>query len=441
MGFAQRCLAVLIALSFGAAAAFAGGFQVNEHGAKGMGMSGAFVAQANDGSAIFYNPAGLAFQKGFCVLLGGTFIMPRTSYTNPSGGATDMVAQNFPIPNGYITYGLDNGLSFGVGVFAPYGLGTEWPNDWEGQREAVKTDLSAIYINPAIAYKFHETFSVGVGFSYIIGNVSLKQRVGISGTPPIGMPLPASGYDPSDGTAELDGNGNGFDFSAGFLWKPSPEFSLGASYRHSAEIDYEGDAKFVAPPVTQIIPPLRPLFPNGLQQYFPGGTGKTTITNPNNLWVGAALTPVPEFTVEVDAQWVFWQVYDTLKLDIPVGPPAPPPISVPFQRPIISAKDWDNSLILRLGGEYRLKEIAVRAGVVYDFNPQPDKSVEPLLPDTDRFEATVGIGWQFTKNWRVDAAYQLILGQDRTVTAPVNPFPGTYTTNANLFALNVGYTM
>jgi len=441
MGFAQRCVAVLLALSFGVTVAVAGGFQVNEHGAKGMGMSGAFVAQANDGSAIFYNPAGLGFQKGLRILLGGTMISPRTSYTSTAGTLTDMVAQNFLIPNGYVTYGLDNGLSFGVGVFVPYGLGTEWPWDWQGQRLAVKTDLNTMYISPAIAYKFHETFSVGVGFSYIFGNVKLSRRVGVSGMPVIGMPLPASGYDPTDGSVELDGDGSGFDFSAGFLWKPSPEFSMGASYRHSAEIDYEGDAVFVAPPVEQLVPPVRPLFPTGLQPYFPGGTGKTTITNPNNLWIGAAITPIPALTVELDAQWVFWKVYDTLKIDIPVGPTAPAPISRPLQGPSVSPKDWGDALIMRLGAEYRFTAISLRAGVIYDLGPQPDKSVEPLLPDTDRFEATVGIGWQFAKHWHVDAAYQLILGMDRTVTAPTNSFPGTYETTANLFGLSIGYSM
>jgi long-chain fatty acid transport protein len=115
----------LVIVLIPASAAFAGGFQLNEVGARAMGMGGAFAARANDLSAMFFNPAGLAQQTGFGAYLGGTLIMPKSSYTSPAGTSTDMVSQTFFPPNGYLAYGLENGLSFGVGVFSPFGLGTE----------------------------------------------------------------------------------------------------------------------------------------------------------------------------------------------------------------------------------------------------------------------------------------------------------------------------
>ena len=39
-------------------------FSVSELGARAAGMGTAFIATADDGSALFYNPAGIAFQPG-----------------------------------------------------------------------------------------------------------------------------------------------------------------------------------------------------------------------------------------------------------------------------------------------------------------------------------------------------------------------------------------
>ena len=51
-------LGFLLLLTF-PALALGGGFAINEHGTKAVGMGGAFAAQADDPTAIFYNPAGI----------------------------------------------------------------------------------------------------------------------------------------------------------------------------------------------------------------------------------------------------------------------------------------------------------------------------------------------------------------------------------------------
>jgi long-chain fatty acid transport protein len=403
-------------------AAFASGFQINEHGAKAMGMGGAFVAQASDPSAIFFNPAGLGFQKGFSAMLGATLIMPATSHT-AGGVTTDMESQIFYPPNAYITYGLDSRWSFGLGFFAPYGLGTEWPAYWPGQRLAVKTELQSFYINPAVAFSPIEELSIGVGFSYIFSNVALNRRVGVTPT-----------YSPSDGTVDLDADGTSWDFSVGILYKPVKEWSIGASYRHSAEVDYEGTATFSNMPTL-----TTPIGSIPLAPYFPGGTGKTTITMPNQGWLGVAVTPWSPFTMEADFQWTRWSTYEALAIDIPVGPVFPL-TGRPLQGPSTSVKDWFDVFIARLGGEYRWEKVALRLGVIYDFTPQPARSIEPLLPDANRWEGTIGLGYKFSKSFAVDVAYQFIMFSDRTATTPPAEFAGTYESNANLFGLNLTYT-
>jgi len=235
-----RTLFTLALLTLVVTAVFAGGYQINEHGTKAMGMGGAFAAQASDPSAIFFNPAGLTQLKGINIMIGGTAIMPMATFTGPTGvtgisaTSTDMVKQTFFPPNAYITYNYEN-WAFGLGFFAPYGLGTEWPAKWGGspvalgQYEAYITDLQAMYLNPTVAYRFSDKLSVGVGFSYIFGTVDLKQKINLPTLPPGTLP---------DWDSSLEGTGTGYSFNVGILWNPTDALSVGVSYRSKAEIEF-----------------------------------------------------------------------------------------------------------------------------------------------------------------------------------------------------------
>jgi long-chain fatty acid transport protein len=403
--------------------AFASGFQLNEHGARAMAQGGAFAARANDLSAMYFNAAGLAYQNGLGAYVGGTMILPRTSFTSPGGKSTDMVNQTFVIPGIYVGYGMDNGLAFGVGFNAPFGLGTEWPEGWDGRRTSLKTDLQNFAINPTIAYKVSDELLVGVGVSYVFSSVKLSYNFGTYSS--LAPPTPAT----TDAKVALDATGNAMSFNAGVIYKPMPAMSVGASYRHSTKIDYEGNAVFSN---TQ-----------ALANFFPGGTGKSTIKTPNQFFVGVSYDVAKSLTLEADYQWIGWSTYDSLGVILPDGPTFPL-TGKPLQTSSKNGKDWADTYMIRVGGEYRCNELSLRLGFIYDASGQPNRTVEPILPDANRVEGTIGIGYALTEKLSIDVAYQIILFSDRTVTGPaptgdLNAFPGTYKSSANLFGLSFGY--
>jgi len=430
MNPARFWFVVLALLLIPASVAFAGGFQLNEVGARAMGLGGAFAAKANDLSAMFYNPAGIANQVGFGAYLGGTMILPKSTYTSVGGVSSDMVSQTFVTPNAYFGYGWNSGLAVGIGVFAPFGLGTEWPAGWSGRYFAAKADIQAVMVNPTIAYRVNEWLMLGAGFSWMRSTVKLSYNVATYSVIAV-PPTPA----PTDGVVSLSANGNAFSFDAGAIVKPLPEMSIGLSYRHSSKTDLEGNASF-----TNM---------QALQPYFPGGAGTTTIKFPNQIFAGLAYDVSDKLTLEFDFQWIAWSTYDSLNLQLPTGPiaPFPPQLGGPraLQTSSRSEKAWEDTYMLRLGGEYRYDEWSFRLGFIYDATPQPNKYVEPVLPDANRTEGTLGVGYKFASHWTVDAAYQLILFKDRTVTGPstgdLNRFPGSYKNSANLFGLSLGYAM
>jgi long-chain fatty acid transport protein len=298
---------------------------------------------------------------------------------------------------------------FGLGVFTPYGLGTEWPNDWAGQQLAVKTDLQTFYINPTVAYQINDKLSVGVGLSVVLGTVTLKQRTG-SGT--------------TAGTLTLDGSGNGVNFDLGVLYKPTDKLSVGASYRTLTSIEFSGSATF-----TNM---------GAVAPYFPGDpNGKATLPMPSNLFVGAAYKVGPRLTLEGDFQWVGWKSYDKLTLTIKDGP-AFPLTGRPLQTGATLQKKWDDGFLFRLGGEYTVDDkLTLRAGYINDISPQPPSKSEPMLPDGDRNDFSIGGSYQINNKLHVDFAYMLVLFTERD--AKTSSFPGKYNSSAHLISIEFGY--
>jgi long-chain fatty acid transport protein len=317
--------------------ALGGGYQLNEQGARAVGMGGAFVARASDPSAIYFNPAGLAFQKGINVLGGINLIMPSIKFTGAltqQPVETSTKSKVFTPINLYGSYQISDDIVVGLGIFNPFGLGTEWPDLWGKeiagtynglyfgslQSGGLKSDLQMWYFNPSIGYKIDDQLSVGLGVSYVYGTATISRRVYRGGG--------------SYGTTTLDGTGKGFNVNFGAIYKPMDGFSIGASYRITTDIEFSGDYKE----------------PTGTSK------GKATLPMPGNLCIGAAYDVMPELTLEADIQYILWSAYDKLSIVLTPGGAQPPQI-----------KDWDNGIILRGGAEYKLdQEITLRGGLILD---------------------------------------------------------------------------
>ncbi len=397
---------VILLLALAVSISFAGGYQLNEHGARAVGMGGAFVARASDGSAMFFNPAGLGFQKGINLMLGGTLVMPSTTWTPPAGGAdVSMKNQQFFPPNFYASYSTGENWVFGLGVFTPYGLGTEWPDKWNsmGMYYAEKTDLQTFYINPTVAYKVNDKLSFGIGLSYIVANATLSRYVLV----PTGLPSPYPPY--ISPLSSMDGNGNGISVDVGVLYKPMDKLSLGVSYRSLSKIDFSGTASF-----------------SGVSSPIPSQDGSVTLPMPSNFLLGAAYQVSPDLTIEGDFQWVGWTAYDNLALKIGTTTTTVP-------------KNWDDGFLFRLGGEYQVNpKLALRAGYIFDLSPQPPSKTEPMLPDANRNDLSIGGSYKITDNFQVDLAYMLVLFNEKDATNAPPPM-GKYSSSANLVSLDFGY--
>jgi long-chain fatty acid transport protein len=455
----------LVGLTFAARGAQAQGFGVYEHDACMMGRAGTGVAApCSNAAAIFANPAGIVNgqQTGrrWELSLGVTAIAPTFAFRDSiTGVTTDAVKNTIPVPNIYATRQMGRlagryPWAVGLGVYAPYGLISEWPETFAGRFLAYYSDLKSIYIQPTMAVQFRPWLSVGAGFDYIYSKVDLKQRADLAANPVPSTSVPAGttfgqlgipqGTDFAD--AELTGSSHSAGAHIGMMIT-TDRVNIGVRYLVHSIADIQGDASFAQLATGITLPPGSPLNPTAAAVPLDSvlaSTFSTTLADqhasvriplPDQLVIGTSIQATDAFRLLFDFQYTYWSRFKELRLV--------------FQnlgtRP--QWEDYNNTVGLRLGGEYRVSpSLMLRAGGLVHEAAAPSQTVTPLLPEAERSEGTIGASLRIGRSMMLDVAYQKIWQADRRgriqeppVRGPAGAAANTglYTGGANLFGANL----
>lgn len=424
----MRSLRLTIAVSLTcliAASAFGAGFLIPEQGAKASAMAGAFAATADDPSAIFYNPAGLAQQREVAAYAGTTIINFTNQFTGDpnspvtSGLTGEYNRHTFNIPNMYAVLPIGENLTVGVGVFAAFGLRTDWEDPWVGRYISQDADLKTTSVNPAVAWQSSDgRIAIGGGVEYRRARVILNaNRLALN-------PFTGRITDVAN-TRLVSDYGDDIGWNVGVLFKPSPRLRFGASYRTDMEIDLEGEAE-----ITQISSGNAQFDAIVASQLPPDQRINTVFPFPSIATIAVAFSPNEDWDIELDILHTGWDNFEELAVNFESTPGAS----------FVREQNWESSSSYRVGINHNATERwDVRGGFVYDENPQPVEAVSPLLPDSDRLGFTFGTGFH-TGPFTVDWSLMVLHFQDRE-TEGVNPegFEGTYETDALLWSVNLGY--
>jgi long-chain fatty acid transport protein len=445
------------------------GFGIYELGSCGMGRAGTGVATpCPDGSAIFFNPAGLAGLTGWHVSLGGTLIKAVGNFTADSTLAkSDLNNPWIPVPHVYLAYGATPKLGVGIGLFAPYGLETRWPLSFDGRFAGYDNIIRNLYIQPTAAYQLTPNVSLGVGLDIVYGHVELNQRLDLSK-----VVIPLAGLPPGTTFAQF-GIAPGTDFASshleasqtqvtgahfGVIVKVNDRLSFGGRYLMKAKIDYTGTATFTQVPTGVIVPVNVTVgtftIPAGTSvdavltslgvftNLLPTQTVTTSITNPEQLVFGVSYKVRSDLTVSGDYQLTFWGKRFA-QLPITFSNPATPSL--------VLNTSYNNTSDFRFGAEWmKDAKLTLRAGYLYNTAAAPASTVTPLLPEGARNEITAGAGVVLAPRWAVDFAYQFIKQDDRRGrTREVSGASaaqllalnnGLYSVSAHLFGASLAYS-
>src|SRR5437660_7719570 len=458
------------------------GFGIYEQGTCAMGRAGAGVAApCSDGSAMFFNPAGLAGLTGGRLTIGVTLL-------DVQGGFTDDLFQQktklddplLAIPQVYISYAATPKLGVGVGLFAPYGLETNWPTAFDGRFAGYKNILKSVYIQPTLAYQVSPRVSLGAGLDVVLGKVELNQRLDLAATP---VPLPgvppgtvfgqfviAPGTDFAN--AHLEATKTSIAAHFGAIVQVSDRLSFGANFLSQAKFEYSGTATFTQVQTGLILPaavsvgaltipagcPIDDLLstptlacststtPFGLNLFDPS-TGAfrtqpvtTTIKNPSQLALGLAYKVANGWTLLGDYQLTWWTQFNELDITFPQDPSG-----------LLSRKlfeNYHNTSGVRFGAEWaKDAKWTFGGGYLHDDGAAAAETVTPLLPEGQRNEFTVGTTVKLAAALSADLAYQYIRQNDRrgrtrepligAATTGLNN--GLYDFHAHLFGVSLSY--
>jgi len=428
------CGAALLCLS---GFVLANGFNLNGLGSRAVAMGGAFVGLADDFSAVYWNPAGIAFFKEKTVGLYGFDVVPKQTYTLSLGnaGLVDSETESKHYLGGLATYihPVNENLVVGIGIFTPSGLGAEWNGvdfallsggnatlDWRSQ-------VGVVSFSPVLAYKINDKIAVGVSLNINYGMFDLAKWAGAKAQD---IPIPPYSLLLDLGQEDVSMKGWGYGAGIGVLVKPSDTFSAGLSIKTPYTVKLNGDAEI-----------------SGFTGLGLNATSEIDADLTFPLWVagGIAAKPIEGLTLSADLQWTQWSKVDVVKLNFtdPVwtnllGESGDD--EIPFR--------WKDAMQIRIGAEYMLPNgLAIRGGYYNDPSPTPDKTMNVLLPSYDFNAITLGVGYG-VNGLRFDAGVEFLMAKERDIDLTktlIDPewdsaVPGIYNMNIIVPALSLSYS-
>ena len=469
------------------------GFATAGIGLKARSMGGAFRGLADDWSSINYNPAGMAFmERNEVNVTLGTYspqlgFDPSVTTNELDLGylAADTAGKVYPrdalwpIPSFALTSkprGKWN-LAYGVSLTWPYDVNYAWDlfrapvgysTDYAYNHRNFHTDMDVMDFHPAIAKKFGDNFSVGVGMSILRGDVLYRRVLPVENSLGPGLDDYPINFFFTD--YRMEGNGVGVGGNLGFLWRASDKVTVGLSGQTPTTIRMKGVAEInMAWPINPAREDLADSLFHAVRTFFEGvnneeksqpnyfrGGYEYDLNLPGQIGAGVGIKASDRFTLAFDASVTLWSAVKSWDVSFDGAGLSGPPetymendslrvrighmtsLSIPF--------GWKDQVRISAGGEYMAKpNMAVRGGLYYDGGAAVDSTFTPNFPDVgNRIGLTAGFAYTIQGNWELSAAQEIAFASERKVPnagAPdgVEVFPGSYSLTRYETLLSISY--
>lgn len=400
--------AIAIAAAF-ASTAHAAGFMLTEQSAGSLGR--AYAGAGVDGtdlSGVYYNPATMVLHKGTAIQMGFVGIGLNLDYVGEDGTTANGREKSQAIPHGYIVHQINDKVWFGLGMTVPFGMGTEYDDDWAGSEHGISATILTFDLNPNFAFKLHEKFSVGFGASIQYAQADLKKRSAVNmGAVSLGSM-----------ESEIDADSIAWGWNVGFMWSPTQNFRVGVSYRSQIRHDAEGDLTV-----------KNPNYDMGVLNTISGGKGDQladAISGQLGTFDGFATVTAPAWAMASVAwdvndivslygtfRWTDWSSFDELEItsngSINVSLPGAT-ISKDIGETITNK--WRDTYLGSLGMDLRLTDWwTLRGGIAYESSPIANPQYRTaIIPDADRWWFAIGSSFKWSDNFQTDISFAHLHG-------------------------------
>jgi long-chain fatty acid transport protein len=347
---------------------------------RGMGGIGVGMPVGATDS-IFRNPAWMNYYKGFNLSFGGILFMPevkaKTNVTpmgpSPTPASATSQSKMFVVPEVGIVHQINDKLTFGIGAFGVSGMGVDYRNK-DPLLANMHTTLQFMRIIPALAYKVNDAISVSGAVHLAYGSLDMGANLCAPGGAPC--------WNAGGGQSQTYGIGA----QLGVAYNMGDFVYAGLTYQSPVNMTYK-----------------RVFDSNGDNQFE-----DLKLTQPQELAFGVGVKPMENFKVGMDIRWINWKNAKGYK---------------EFQ--------WKDQWVIGLGGEFKpTQKLAIRAGYNYGKSPIRGGAQNPGnannipnfaasfsdfyiawfnligFPAITEHHITLGLGYEFTKNFSIDLAYK-----------------------------------
>ena len=401
-----------------ATTAHASGYQLREVSGTLQGSSFAGMSTSSaDASTIFFNPANIGQFDQSTYSVGGSLIMPKSTVRNASANAPlgqdvsrsdygDM-AQDAFVPNAHAVWKLTDNLNMGISLTSPWGLVTDYEDDFAGRFFGTTSSIKTANVKPALAYRFDNGLALGAGLQIQYMDARLARAV-----------VTGAG---TEAASDVTGDDVAMGWSAGMNWEVVPGTRIGASYTSDVTHHLRGDIKF------------------GSTAAYNDQSAKAKVTTPEFVTFGIAQDLGEKWTIMADAQWTNWTSLTNLTFNYGGN------ISN-LGTPVTSTSEyynWSSAWFGTLGARYQYDENwAFTGGIAYDQTPVKTEHRSVRLPDSNRYWVSLGTSYKVNDWADVSLGYTHIFAHEAHVNvrdSSNNTFSGDYDSKVDIIALQAKF--
>jgi long-chain fatty acid transport protein len=325
---------------------------------RGMGGIGVGMPVGPTDS-IFRNPAWMSYYKGFNLSFGGILFFPEVKATFNNASATSQ-SKVFVVPEVGIVHQINDKLTFGIGAFGVSGMGVDYRNKGDNFLN-MHTTFQFMRVIPTLAYKVNDAISISGALHLAYGSLDMGATMGTNNA--------------GGGQSQTYGIGA----QLGIAYNMGDFVYAGLTYQSPVSMTYKRVFDFSC-----------------LQGTCDGQFEDFKLTQPQELAFGIGVKPMDNLKVGMDIRWINWKNAKGYK---------------DYQ--------WKDQWVIALGGEFKpTQKLAFRAGYNYGKSPirggvkNTDEDFQIAVfnligfPAITEHHITLGLGYEFTKNFSIDLAYK-----------------------------------
>lgn len=464
------------------------GYKLFEQSVSSMGNGYAGRgAQITDATLVYSNPAALTELDGAQFSGGVSIINAQTNYRNMqaqsangqavAGRAEGHNTLTEAVPFLFYADQYSEQLSWGIGFYVPFGLSSDYDNDFVGRYFADETDIQVLSLQPAIGYKLNEQWSIGgaISVNRVAGTLSkYKDHAGLcelgeaTTNAMFGAPVYNDAY--CNSHYEVSGDDVAFGYSLGIHGEPIAGTRIALSYHSEVRYTLKGDSTITNTPITGanvagspnfiVVAPHLPAIDKSTGKLAANSQltekSKLALTTPASAAFSIDQQFTDAFSLQFTAAWTEWSKFESIDIvsndanpSISTNTQLPPNLNAPGYIGYIP-EQWQNSWSYALGATYVMQpDLTLKAGIASDENPIPQSHKTARIPTSDRTWLTVGANWAVTKKVSLDFAYGYLFTGDVSINEGEynvqdeklynSNVTGDYSNKAQVFAVQANY--